>query len=53
LILDLPITKRRSAIQTGLFAEQPYREKIDTLDDPLVEIEAASTLPPGRRKSTA
>jgi hypothetical protein len=33
--------KRRSAIETDLFAEQPHREKIDTLGDPLAETEAA------------
>jgi hypothetical protein len=41
LILDPPIMKKRSAIKTDLFAEQHHREKIDTLGDPLTEIEAA------------
>jgi hypothetical protein len=37
----MPITKKRSAIKTDLFAEQHHGEKIDSLGDPLTESEAA------------
>lgn len=32
--------KPRSAIKTDLFADEHHRKKIDSLDDPLAEIES-------------
>jgi hypothetical protein len=40
-LLNETAMKKRSAIKTDLFAERHHREKIDTLGDPLTEIEAA------------
>lgn len=34
--------KKRTTIKTDLFADESHRKKIDTLDDPLVEIESYS-----------
>ena len=37
--------KKRTAIKTGLFADEHHRKKIDTLGDPLVEIESYIDFP--------
>ena len=36
--------KKRTAIKTDLFADEHHRKQIDTLGDPLVEIESCIDL---------